>query len=167
MPPLRGEPSLPQPPLSQPPPRPPGERGLKDSLRINFSLFSRRSGGRLGEEGRGDEGPGGAPKGSRYGIVRIGLFLLAVLALAAAPPDLATLERALTSSDAAVAKRAGDAVVSRARERGRALARQGSWSHEDVLSLLALQLVDPERFAGDEGFRRRVLPLLPGMLDPQ
>jgi hypothetical protein len=95
------------------------------------------------------------------------LLALAFLGLAAAPPDPASLERALTSSDAAVAKRAGDALVSLARERGRALARQGSWSHEDVLSLLALQLVDPERFAGDEGFRRRVLPLLPGMLDPQ
>lgn len=89
------------------------------------------------------------------------------LAWAAAPPDLATLARALTSSDAAVAKRAGDDLVALARERGRALARRGAWSHEDVLSLLALQLVDPERFAGDEAFRRRVLPLLPGMLAPQ
>jgi hypothetical protein len=26
---------------------------------LPFSLFSRRKGGRLGEEGRGDEGPGG------------------------------------------------------------------------------------------------------------
>ncbi len=48
-----------------------------------------------------------------------------------------------------------------ARERGRALARRGSWSHEDVLALLALQLVDPERFATEEGFRRRVLASLP------
>jgi hypothetical protein len=55
------KPSLPQPPLSQPPPRPPGERGLKrdrsfSPLLTDFSLFSRRTGGRLGEEGRGDEG---------------------------------------------------------------------------------------------------------------
>ena len=92
---------------------------------------------------------------------------LAFLGLSAAPPDLATLARALTSSDAAVAKRAGDDLVSLARERGRALARRGSWSRADVLALLALQLVDPERFAGDEGFRRRVLPLLPRMLEPQ
>ena len=97
----------------------------------------------------------------------LGVLALAFLGLSAAPPDLATLERALTSSDAAVAKRAGDDLVSLARERGRALARRGSWSREDVLALLALQLVDPERFAGDEGFRRRVLPLLPRMLDPQ
>ncbi|MFY9819850.1 MAG: hypothetical protein WAM82_00605 [Thermoanaerobaculia bacterium] len=58
--PLRGGPSLPQPPLSQPPPLPPGERGLKhsgDEGSWLFSLFSRRTGGRLGEEGRGDEGP--------------------------------------------------------------------------------------------------------------
>jgi len=54
-----------------------------------------------------------------------------------------------------------------ARERGRALARRGSWNHEDVLGLLSLQLVDPERFAGDEGFRRRVLGFLPRALDPK
>jgi hypothetical protein len=54
-----------------------------------------------------------------------------------------------------------------ARERARTLARRGSWSHEDVLGLLALQLVDPERFAGDEGFRRRVLGTLPRALDPK
>jgi len=56
-------------PLSQPPPRPPGERGavspekarraLFSSSSTNLSLFSRRTGGRLGEEGRGDEGSGG------------------------------------------------------------------------------------------------------------
>jgi hypothetical protein len=92
---------------------------------------------------------------------------LGCLAGAAAPPDLALLERALASSDAAQAKRAGDDLAALARERGRALARRGSWSHDDVLALLALQLVDPERFAGDEGFRHRVLPLLPRMLDPQ
>src|SRR6478609_5178515 len=40
------------------PPTPPGERGLKESSRykLPFSLFSRRTGGRPGEEGRGDEG---------------------------------------------------------------------------------------------------------------
>ncbi len=89
------------------------------------------------------------------------------LAGAAAPPDPASLERALTSPEAAVAKRAGEDLVALARERERALARQESWSHEDILALLALELVDPERFAGDESFRRRVLPLLPRMLDPE
>ena len=74
------------------------------------------------------------------------LLLLAGLLIAAAPAD---------PPEAA------------ALERGRALARRGSWSHEDVLGLLALQLVDPERFAGDEGFRRRVLGFLPRALDPK
>ncbi|MFL6258911.1 MAG: hypothetical protein ACJ76Y_04295 [Thermoanaerobaculia bacterium] len=97
----------------------------------------------------------------------LSLVALGALGLAAAPPDPASLEQALTSSDAAVAKRAGDDLAALARERGRALARRGSWTHDDVLALLALQLVDPERFAGDEGFRRRVLPLLPRALDPQ
>ena len=97
----------------------------------------------------------------------LSVLALGLLGLAAAPPDPAALERALTSPDAAVAKRAGDDLVSLARERGRALARRGSWTHDDLLALLALQLVDPERFAGDEGFRRRVLPLLPRALDPQ
>lgn len=83
------------------------------------------------------------------GTARIGLLLLLLLAglliaaAPAAPPEAA------------------------ARERGRALARRGSWSHEDVLGLLRLQLVDPERFAGDEGFRRRVLDFLPRALDPK
>ena len=83
------------------------------------------------------------------GMVRIALLLplllagLLTAAAPAAPPEAA------------------------ARERGRALARRGSWSHEDVLGLLALQLVDPERFAGDEGFRRRVLGFLPRALDPK
>jgi hypothetical protein len=95
------------------------------------------------------------------------LLTLGCLIGAAAPPDLASLEQALMSPDAAVSKRAGDDLVSLARERGKALARRGSWSHEDVLALLALQLVDPERFAGDAGFRRRVLPLLPSALDPR
>lgn len=83
------------------------------------------------------------------GTVRAGLLLplllagLLIAAAPAAPPEAA------------------------ARERGRALARRGSWSHEDILGLLALQLVDPERFAGDEGFRRRVLGFLPRALDPK
>jgi hypothetical protein len=123
------------------------------------------------------------------------LTALAGLGLAASPPDparglmasatpaqvaerlerepaevsvtLAPLEQALVSSDAALAERAGEYLAALARERGRALARRGSWSHGDVLALLSLQMVDPERFAGDEGFRRRVLPLLPRMLDPK
>lgn len=54
-----------------------------------------------------------------------------------------------------------------ARERGRALAaRGGPWSLADVQGLAALQLVDPERFVADEAFRKRVLAVLPGTLDP-
>jgi hypothetical protein len=53
-----------------------------------------------------------------------------------------------------------------ARERSRALARRGSWSHADVLALLTLQLVDPGRFVAEESFRRRILEGLPRALDP-
>jgi hypothetical protein len=81
------------------------------------------------------------------------------------PATLAPLGGALGSADAALAKRAGDFLSAVARERGLALGRRGSWSHEEVLGLLALQLVEPERFVGDEGFRRRVLGLLPRDLD--
>jgi hypothetical protein len=65
-----------------------------------------------------------------------------------------------------VAKRAGDDLTATARARGLALGRRGSWTHEEVIALLALQLVEPERFVADDGFRRRVLALLPHALDP-
>jgi len=42
-----------------------------------FSLFSRRLGGRLGEEGRGDEGSGGAADASIKKSLRIGVKLRA------------------------------------------------------------------------------------------
>jgi hypothetical protein len=80
---------------------------------------------------------------------------------------LRPLGRALTSADAALARQAGDYLVACARERGLALARRGAWGHEDVLLLMAIQLVDPERFVDDEGLRRRVLALLPRALAPQ
>jgi hypothetical protein len=57
-------------------------------------------------------------------------------------------------------------LSSAARERSRELARRGSWSHEDVDGLLALELVNPERFVSDEAFRREVIAHLPGSLDP-
>jgi hypothetical protein len=82
------------------------------------------------------------------------------------PEDPAALGRALGGSDPALAAKAGDALAAEARERGRALARRGSWSPADVQALAALQLVDPERFVADETFRRRVLALLPRALDP-
>lgn len=83
------------------------------------------------------------------------------------PETLAPLRHALTSADAALAKRTGDYLTGCARERERTLARRGSWSHEEILALLAIQLVDPERFASDEGFRGRVLSLLPRALAPE
>ncbi|HYX25553.1 MAG TPA: hypothetical protein VFC23_15490, partial [Thermoanaerobaculia bacterium] len=55
---------------------------------------------------------------------------------------------------------------SAARERSRELAHRGSWSHQEVQGLLALELVDPERFVNDEAFRREVIAHLPGSLDP-
>jgi hypothetical protein len=38
------------------------ERGGLKQLALLFSLLARRQGGRLGEEGRGGEGPGGAKR---------------------------------------------------------------------------------------------------------
>lgn len=81
--------------------------------------------------------------------------------------ELSPLGHALTADDPALARQAADYLVACARERGRALARRGSWSHEDVLVLATLQLVDPERFVQEEGFRRRVLELLPREIDGQ
>jgi hypothetical protein len=82
------------------------------------------------------------------------------------PEILAPLGRALASADADLSRKAGEYLAASARERGRALARRGSWSPGEVQALLALQLVDPERFVADAGFRRRVAALLPNALDP-
>jgi len=78
---------------------------------------------------------------------------------------LAPLGQALAAADPALVRQAGDYLVACARERSRALARSGDWRREDVLALAALQLVDAERFVAEEGFRRRVLALLPRELD--
>jgi hypothetical protein len=82
---------------------------------------------------------------------------------AAAPADLAA---ALAGSDAAVAARAEGEVVARFRARLRELAGRGAWRPEEVRSLLALALVDPERFVADAALRARVLALLPRVLAP-
>lgn len=79
---------------------------------------------------------------------------------------LAPLGRALGGDDPELSRKAGDYLAACARERGRALARQGAWSPGEVEALLALQLVDPERFVADKIFRRRVVALLPRALDP-
>ncbi|MEA2603043.1 MAG: hypothetical protein QOF89_4035 [Acidobacteriota bacterium] len=90
------------------------------------------------------DGAHSAPYGNTARRSSLALLVLALLVLGAAPvpPEQA------------------------ARDRSRELARRGSWSHEDVLGLLALQLVDPERFVADEAFRRRIVALLPRALDP-
>jgi hypothetical protein len=54
-----------------------------------------------------------------------------------------------------------------ARERGRALGRRGGWTAAAVAELAAEDLVDPARFDDDAAFRRWVLELLPGELDPR
>jgi hypothetical protein len=62
-----GRPSSPQPLFSQPHTHPCREkRGLK--CRTNLSLFSRRPGVRMGEEGRGDEGASAALRTVALGI---------------------------------------------------------------------------------------------------
>jgi hypothetical protein len=79
---------------------------------------------------------------------------------------LAPFGRALASPDAALSRRAADYLAAAVRARQRELARRGAWSHDDVLVVVTLQLVDPERFVAEEGFRRRVLALLPRELAP-
>ena len=80
--------------------------------------------------------------------------------------DLKALGLALTSADRDLGTASERYLLAAARERGQALARRGAWSRADVLGLVTLQLVDPERFASDEAFRTRVLGLLPRALDP-
>ena len=79
---------------------------------------------------------------------------------------LAPFARALGGGDPALSREAGDYLAACARERGRALAKQGSWSPGEVEALLTAQLADPERFVSDAGFRRRIVALLPRALDP-
>lgn len=78
-----------------------------------------------------------------------GLLVLALFGPAAEPP------RSAPNDPAAVA-----------RERSRALGRRGSWTLDDVESLLTLQIGNPERFVADEAFRREVVERLPRALDP-
>src|SRR5215210_898298 len=59
-----------------------------------------------------------------------------------------------------------DDLAAPARARSKQLASQGTWTPADLQALLALQLVDPERFVSDEAFRARVLEALPRSLDP-
>src|SRR5579864_2316798 len=54
-----------------------------------------------------------------------------------------------------------------ARERAHALGRRGGWTAAEVAELAAEDLVDPARFDDDPAFRRWVLELLPGELEPR
>jgi len=103
----------PYPLLSQPPPLHRERRGMKKhpskASPTNFSLFSRRTGGRLGEEGRGDEGPAWlddlAPPtlrllffGGKGGVGKTTCAAAAALALAGLRPEARIL---LLSTDPA------------------------------------------------------------------
>lgn len=78
-----------------------------------------------------------------------------------------TLGEALARADGDLATRLGAYLnrVTRARSR-RLTASPGGFTQNDTDLLLAFQLVDLERFVGEAGFRRKVLALLPGALDP-
>ncbi len=67
----------------------------------------------------------------------------------------------------AVAGRLAEYLGAWARERGRALGRRGGWTAAEVAELAAEDLVDPARFDDDPAFRRWVIALLPGELDPE
>jgi serine/threonine protein kinase len=66
-------PSLPLPPLSQPPPRPPGERGLSKANLNQSPSSPGRAGRRMGEEGRGGEGFDGGDIAGVTEDLRIGV----------------------------------------------------------------------------------------------
>jgi hypothetical protein len=147
-----GEAARPDPhpwPLSLPLPPSLTGRGEPPPSHNPEGVSSPSSPGEGGWEGKGEEGRGDEGSAWRIGILLLSLLL--PLLIAASPQ---------------VAKRTGDDLAAAARARGLALGRRGSWSHEEVLALLTLQLVEPERFVADEGFRRRVLALLPRDLDP-
>jgi hypothetical protein len=80
---------------------------------------------------------------------------------------LAALAPLLLGSDEGERRRAESFALDCARAYGRALGRRGQWELADVHGLATAMLIDPRRFAGDDAFRARVLPLLPRMLDPE
>jgi hypothetical protein len=91
--------------------------------------------------------------------------------LVAAHPELipgvyGTLGDALARAGSEAAAELGGYLAAVARERGRRLGAQG-WTEDDADLLLALQLVDLERFVADAAFRARALAGLPHALDPR
>jgi hypothetical protein len=83
--------------------------------------------------------------------------------VASLPATAASLGRAL---EGASRSQAADYLAALARARCRRLARQGSWTPEDLQALLTIQLADPGRFVSEPAFRARVLEVLPHALDP-
>ena len=83
--------------------------------------------------------------------------------VASVPAAAAELGRALEGSSRG---KASDYLAALARARCRRLARQGSWTPEDLQALLTIQLADPRRFVSEPAFRSKVLEVLPHALDP-
>lgn len=80
---------------------------------------------------------------------------------------LAGLGRAALAAGGDGGGRLAEYLGAWARERAQALGRRGGWSPAEVAELAAEDLVDPARFDGDQAFRRWVIELLPGELDPR
>ncbi|HEX3131175.1 MAG TPA: hypothetical protein VH394_27820, partial [Thermoanaerobaculia bacterium] len=86
--------------------------------------------------------------------------------VASLPTAASELGRALEGGSRSKAADAGEYLAALARARCRRLARQGSWTPEDLQALLTIQLADPQRFVSEPAFRSRVLEVLPHALDP-
>ena len=80
---------------------------------------------------------------------------------------LAGLGRAVLAAGGGGGGQLAEYLRAWARERANALGRRGGWTAAEVAELAAEDLVDPARFDDDPAFRRWVIELLPGELDPQ
>jgi hypothetical protein len=81
--------------------------------------------------------------------------------------ELAAVAEALAAASADQRRELRDYVVEAARARGVRLVRRGAlWSEEDVVAYLALIVLDPRRFADEEGFRGIVLGIAREALPP-
>jgi hypothetical protein len=85
---------------------------------------------------------------------------------AAVAPDGPGRAGAAGAAGAAADRPIADYLAAWGRERGRELARRGSWTAAEAADLAAQQLVDPQRFVAEPAFRSWVLALLPRELDP-
>ena len=81
---------------------------------------------------------------------------------------LLQLGAGLAEAPPALVPRLQDFLAATARERGRQLSDRGPpWTGAEVETLLVLLVVDPPRFADDDGFRERVIPVIERGLDPR